>query len=79
MTSVPAAIWGLGDRVGTLEPGREADVVVWDGDPLELTSYPVAVFIRGREMPADSRQLRLRDRYRELPAPGELPVAYPRP
>jgi imidazolonepropionase-like amidohydrolase len=79
MTSVPAAIWGIGDRYGTLEPGREADVVVWDGDPLELTTYPVAVFVRGREMPADSRQLRLRDRYRELPAgEGELPPAYPR-
>jgi imidazolonepropionase-like amidohydrolase len=78
MTSVPAAIWGLADHVGTLEPGREADVVVWDGDPFEVTTYPVAVFVRGREMPADSRQLRLRDRYRELPAAGELPVAYPR-
>jgi imidazolonepropionase-like amidohydrolase len=79
MTSVPAAIWGLGDSYGTLTPGREADLVVWDGDPLELSSYPQAVFIRGREVPQDNRQIRLRDRYRDLPAAGELPLAYPRP
>ncbi|HUO86381.1 MAG TPA: amidohydrolase family protein, partial [Thermoanaerobaculia bacterium] len=79
MTSVPAAIWGLGDSYGSLVPGREADVVVWDGDPLELTSYPEAVFIRGRQVPRDNRQIRLRDRYRDLPVAGDLPLAYPRP
>jgi imidazolonepropionase-like amidohydrolase len=62
MTVNPARIWGLSDY-GTLEPGKEADVVVWDGDPLEVTSAAEHVFIRGVEMPQDSRQLRLRDRY----------------
>jgi imidazolonepropionase-like amidohydrolase len=62
MTVNPARIWGL-DDYGTLEPGKDADVVVWDGDPLEVTSAAVHVFIRGIEMPEDSRQLRLRDRY----------------
>jgi Imidazolonepropionase and related amidohydrolases len=74
MTVVPARLWGLADRYGTLEPGKDADVVVWDGDPLELTSYPTNVFIRGAEMPQDSRQLRLRDRYKDLS--GDLPPAY---
>lgn len=74
MTVVPARLWGLADRYGTLEPGKDADVVVWDGDPLELTSFPTNVFIRGAEMPQDSRQLRLRDRYKNLP--GDLPPAY---
>lgn len=76
MTTAPAKIWGIGDSSGRLELGMVADVVVWDGDPLEVTTFPEHVFIAGEEMPKDSRQLRLRDRYRELPAEGELPPAY---
>ena len=76
MTTVPARIWGLEGSYGRIEPGYEADVVVWDGDPLELTTYPEHVFIRGEEMPRDSRQIRLRDRYLDLPEDGELPPAY---
>ncbi len=63
VTSVPARIWGFGDRAGTLEAGRDADVVVWTGDPLEVSTWPVAVFIGGREQPDTSRGLQLRDRY----------------
>ena len=67
MTIVPARLWGIADRYGTLEPGKDADVVIWDGDPLELTTFADAVFIRGREIPMTSRQLELRDRYKDLP------------
>lgn len=74
LTTVPARLWGLADRYGTLEPGKDADVVIWDGDPFEVTSFPTHVFIRGAEMPQDSRQLRLRDRYKDLS--GDLPPAY---
>jgi imidazolonepropionase-like amidohydrolase len=77
MTSVPAQIWGISGRYGTLEPGKDADVVIWDGDPLEVTSFPTAVFIRGREMPMTSRQLELRDRYKDLQGP--LPPVYKKP
>lgn len=77
MTSVPARIWGLADSYGTLEPGKDADVVVWDGDPLEVTSYPEAVFIRGVQMPGKTRQTELRDRYKDLSGP--LPPAYDKP
>ena len=63
ITSTPARIFGFADRAGSLEPGREADVVVWSGDPLETTSYPEAVFVAGREQPMTSRGLQLRDRY----------------
>jgi imidazolonepropionase-like amidohydrolase len=66
MTSIPARLWGIADHYGTLEPGKDADVVVWDGDPLEVTSFPEAVFIRGIQMPMDSRQLDLRDRYKNV-------------
>lgn len=77
MTSVPARIWGLADSYGTLEPGKDADLVIWDGDPLELTSYPDAVFIRGVQMPMKTRQTELRDRYKDLSGP--LPPAYKKP
>ncbi|HKI03384.1 MAG TPA: amidohydrolase family protein [Thermoanaerobaculia bacterium] len=77
MTSVPARIWGIADHYGTLEPGKDADVVIWDGDPLEVTTFADAVFIRGREMPMKSRQTELRDRYKNLQTP--LPPAYQKP
>lgn len=77
MTSAPARIWGLGDRLGSLEPGKEADVVVWDGDPLEVTTFPDQVLIGGVEMPMRTRQTELRDRYRRLD--GALPPAYTKP
>jgi imidazolonepropionase-like amidohydrolase len=73
VTSIPAAIWGLADRYGTLEVGKDADVVVWDGDPLEVTTSADAVFIRGREIPMESRQTKLRDRYRQPPRHPGLP------
>jgi imidazolonepropionase-like amidohydrolase len=77
MTSVPARIWGIGARYGTLEPGKDADVVIWDGDPLEVTSFPTAVFIRGKAIPMTSRQLELRDRYKDAKSP--LPPVYRKP
>jgi len=63
ISRTPAEIFGVGDRLGRLEPNYLADVVVWDGDPLEVMSSPVAVFIQGVEQPLVSRQTRLRDRY----------------
>lgn len=75
ITSAPAEIMGLGDRYGSLKAGRAADVVVWDGDPLELSSAPTNVFIDGIEQPLGNRQDRLRDRYRN-PTENGLPKAY---
>jgi imidazolonepropionase-like amidohydrolase len=66
ITKNPAQIWGIADSYGTLEPGKDADVVIWDGDPLEVTSAPSAVFIKGDAIPMTSRQTELRDRYRDL-------------
>ena len=64
VTRGPADIFGVGGELGRLERGYIADVVVWDGDPLEVQSAPTAVFIAGAEQPLVSRQTRLRDRYR---------------
>lgn len=75
ITSVPATISGMGGRAGVLKPGAVGDVVVWDGDPLELSSAPVKVFIDGVEQPLDNHQSRLRDRYRDLDE-SDLPKAY---
>lgn len=77
ITSVPANIIGLGDRFGSLKPGRAADVVLWDSDPLDLYAAPTAVFIDGVEQPLGNRQNRLRSRYK-TPTEGDLPKAYDR-
>jgi imidazolonepropionase-like amidohydrolase len=66
VTLTPATLWGVADRVGSLEPGKDADVVVWSGDPSELTTGPEHVFIKGREMPPDTRQTDLLKRYRTI-------------
>ncbi len=63
ITLNPARIWGVADRTGSLEVGKDADVVLWSGDPLETLSWPVAVFIGGVEQPMTSRRTELRDRY----------------
>ncbi|WP_432815663.1 amidohydrolase family protein [Sphingorhabdus sp.] len=77
ISSVPAEIMGVGDLLGSLRAGRAADVVVWDGDPLELSSAATTVIIGGVEQPLTNRQNRLRDRYAR-PTEGDLPKAYDR-
>ncbi len=75
ITSGPADAIGMGEKFGSLKPGRAGDVVIWDGDPLEMTSGAVSVFIDGVEQPLENHQSRLRDRYKQ-PQEGVLPKAY---
>ena len=75
ITSVPAQISGLSGRAGMLAPGGMGDVVMWDGDPLEVGSMPTRVFIDGVEQPLESHQSRLKDRYRDLDT-SDLPKGY---
>lgn len=63
ITVAPARIFGLADQLGSLQPGRVADLVVWDGDPLEPRTLPTAIYIDGIVQPLRSRALDLRDRY----------------
>ena len=76
ITRVPAQALGIGDRLGRIEPGMEADLVLWDGDPLELGTLAQQVWMHGRAMPMRSRQTELRDRY--LAPPAAMPRAYSR-
>jgi len=48
ITVNPAEICGIADRVGSIQPGRDADLVLFDGDPLALTSKPIMVIAGGR-------------------------------
>ncbi|MGQ0429414.1 MAG: amidohydrolase family protein [Gammaproteobacteria bacterium] len=64
VTSAPARIFGLADR-GTIEKGKAADLVLWSGDPLEVTTVAERVWIGGQPVEMKSRQTELRDRYLE--------------
>ena len=67
ITLVPAQMFGVADKVGSLRPGSEANVVVWDGDPFEFATRATQVFIRGRLQTGLSRQDMLVQRYLKLP------------
>jgi imidazolonepropionase-like amidohydrolase len=67
VTLTPAEVFGVADRYGSLEAGKVANVVVWSGDPFESATAVEHVFIRGREIPLQSRQRELLQRYRTLP------------
>lgn len=75
LTRVPAEVFGVGDRIGTIAVGKRADLVLWTGDPLDVSTVATQVWFDGRAIPMRSRQTELRDRY--LRAAGDLPRAYP--
>ena len=67
ITLAPAQLFGVSDRIGSLQPGRDANVVVWNGDPFEFATRPEHVFVRGKEYHDVSRQDLLMQRYKQLP------------
>ena len=67
LTAAPAEAFGVADRVGTLQPGLDANLVVWSGDPFEFSTVAEAVIIRGMRVNSPSRQDELMKRYRTLP------------
>ncbi len=74
LTVNPARTWGVDDRFGTLEPGRDADIVVWSADPLEPTSAPEVVLVAGEEVSLRTRQTALRERYHPRRSTGAAPA-----
>jgi imidazolonepropionase-like amidohydrolase len=73
VTLAPAEIFGVADRVGSLQPGREGNVVVWSGDPFEFTTRVEHVFVRGHEYSDKTRQDLLMERYKTLPGTHNNP------
>jgi imidazolonepropionase-like amidohydrolase len=63
LTINAAEVWGLADKLGSLDAGKIANVVVADGDPLDVKTDVKHVFIQGQEIPIWDRQMELRDQY----------------
>ena len=67
VTIYPARIWGVADRLGSLEVGKNASLIVTDGDPLEFRTNVKRVFIGGEDVPMDSRHTLLYEKFRRRP------------
>lgn len=74
VTLTPAEVFGVADRVGSLQPGRDGNVVIWSGDPFEFSTRAEHVFVRGREYTQMDRQELLTERYKTLPPAPSAPV-----
>lgn len=67
LTLEPARILGIADRVGSLEPGKDATLFVAEGDILDIRSHVIRMWIAGEEVSLESKHTRLYQRYRERP------------
>lgn len=67
ITRYPAEILGVGDRLGTIEEGKIANLIVTDGDPLEITTEIKHVFINGSDVSLDNKHRRLYEKYLARP------------
>ena len=65
ITRTPAEVFNL-ESAGRIVEGAAADWVLWNGDPLELSTWPVAVMTGGKWVDLTSRQTQLMNRYRNL-------------
>ncbi|MBI2537969.1 MAG: amidohydrolase family protein [Gemmatimonadetes bacterium] len=70
ITLYPAQILGVADRLGTIEPGKVANLIVTDGDPLMIQTAYKHVIINGSEVSLDNRHLELYQKYRSRPKTG---------
>jgi len=67
ITINPAEIWGVANEVGSIEPGKSADLMITTGDPLETPTQVKHLFIRGKEVDLTSKQTRLYEKYLNRP------------
>lgn len=65
VTLYPAQILGVGDKLGSIEVGKSATLILTNGDPLEITTDTLAAFIDGRQIDIGNRQKSLDAKYRE--------------
>lgn len=76
ITRAPAEMLGLSDTLGSIRIGQPANLVLWDGDPLEITSFASSVWINGSLVNTGSRQKSLSERYHPNRRVAPLPPAY---
>jgi imidazolonepropionase-like amidohydrolase len=67
VTLYPAMILGVEERIGSLTPGKDADLIVTTGDPLEVVTDVVYMFIRGRPVSLESKHTRSYEKFRNRP------------
>src|SRR5690606_15049890 len=67
LTVWPAEMFGVADRIGTLEAGKVANLFIATGDPLDIRTQVTDVFIKGRRVPMDDRHTRLYEKYNARP------------
>jgi hypothetical protein len=65
VTRIPADFAGVGDRYGTLAPGMSATLVLWSGDPFEITTTVRRAWLDGGEIDLNDRQKRMHNKYLE--------------
>jgi imidazolonepropionase-like amidohydrolase len=69
LTINPAQVWEIADKLGSIEPGKVANLMVTSGDPLDVRTQVRNVFIRGVDLPMDDRHTRLYQEFRARPRP----------
>ncbi len=70
VTRNAAEMLGFGSQLGTISPGKTANLIVTDGDPLEIRTHVLELFVRGRPVSTDNKQRRLYEKYRARPRKG---------
>jgi imidazolonepropionase-like amidohydrolase len=76
LTLNAADIWGVSNHFGALKSGLDGDLVIWDGDPLEPSSAPAAVLVRGMSVSLATRQEALARRYASAMTKDPWPADY---
>jgi imidazolonepropionase-like amidohydrolase len=72
LTIWPAEMFGADKQIGSIAQGKLANFMITTGDPLDLRSQVVDVFIKGRQVPDDDRHNRLYQKYKARPLPGTI-------
>jgi imidazolonepropionase-like amidohydrolase len=67
VTIYPAEIFGVADRIGSIEQGKIANLIITNGDPLEILTQVRYLFINGRQIPLTSRHTELYEKYKARP------------
>ena len=67
VTMNPAQIWGVADKMGSIEEGKSADLMITDGDPLEARTQVKQLFIKGKTVDLSNKHTRLYEKYLNRP------------